>query len=267
MMRAPHLKSDPDSTLAAASTETAFATRQTPDEKEDYQPTCPQETFIVPLLRKELHRSLHDYLPRAGGSVLDVGCGGQPFRRLIESAGCTYTAMDVSPTSGVSVDVVCAIDDQLPEALTARDPFDFILCTEVLEHVGNWASAFSNFERLLAPGGRLLLSCPHFYQLHEEPYDFWRPTPHAIHFHAHASGLQVRDLRSCGSAWDVLGTWATNVQPRAKDNRLRARLSAWTVSRLLKYVFRALESGSLQARVDLDGPLYLSNVAILEKPR
>ena len=45
----------------------------------------------------------------------------------------------------------------------------------------------SNVAALLAPGGRVLLTVPHVYRLHEEPYDFWRPTLHAIHYFVRAS--------------------------------------------------------------------------------
>src|SRR5207247_641957 len=145
-----------------------------------YVPAGPIEQFIVPLLRQRIEAAFQTDLPPAPRTVLDVGCGRQPFRHLLEGPGSRYVGMDVTQTPEGSVDIIAAIDAPLPLVTTALAPFDFILCTEVLEHVADWTTAFANFAALLRPRGRLLLTCPHFYLLHEEPYDFWRPTLHAI---------------------------------------------------------------------------------------
>jgi hypothetical protein len=116
-----------------------------------------------------------------------MGCGGQPFRELLQKIGYSYCGVDVNPDGGPPVDVLCAADGPLPEELLRRGPFDFLLCTEVIEHVADWHTAFANFGLLLAPSGRALITAPYFYQLHEEPYDFWRPTTHAIDYYARRS--------------------------------------------------------------------------------
>ena len=104
--------------------------------------------------------------------MLDVGCGHQPFRTHLESSGGRYTSLDAQQNPEKTVDFVGAIDDDLSAGLLEIGPFDFILCTEVLEHVADWQKAFTNMASLMARQGRLLITCPHFYQLHEEPYDF-----------------------------------------------------------------------------------------------
>ena len=91
--------------------------------------------------------------------------------------GFDYTGADVQQNKAATVDFVAAIDQPLPPQLAGAGPFDFIVCTEVLEHVADWEMAFRNLRSLLAPGGRLLITCPHFYPLHETPHDYWRPTP------------------------------------------------------------------------------------------
>ena len=140
-----------------------------------------------------------------------------------------------------------------------------MLCTEVLEHVADWAAAFANLSRLTAPGGKVLVTCPHFYPLHEEPYDFWRPTPHALRHFAEAAGFRVVALEKVGDAWDVLGTLlgASYVVPGTWS--WRARLASAVVRRGTRAVFHLLCRGLLR-RVTLGGKLYLSNVAVLERP-
>jgi len=47
---------------------------------------------------------------------------------------------------------------------------------------------------------------PFFYPLHEEPFDFYRPTAFAIAHWAKRSGLDIVEQKNLGTAWDVLGT-------------------------------------------------------------
>lgn len=124
-----------------------------------------------------MHRSENWVTQARPTAALDVGCGeAKPFRRLLETTGFKYHAIDTQAQPGVKLDAVCAIDEPLPTSLIqlADAGFELVLCTEVLEHVLDWPSAWSNLHRLLAPGGRLIITCPFIYPLHEEPYDFWR---------------------------------------------------------------------------------------------
>jgi hypothetical protein len=237
------------------------------EERPSYEPSSPQEQFIVPLLRQRIERAIATYaMPApAQGRALDVGCGRQPFRKILESAGYSYTGMDAQQNPENDVDVVCAIDEPLPLQLTCGEPFHFLLCTEVMEHVADWDMAFRNLMALMAEGGRLLITCPHFFQLHEEPYDFWRPTLHALRYFALRTGLITLQEEAAGDAWDVLGTLLANCEPlRVSDgllDRVVAKLVRFSHQRLLN----VLNHRRLQQMVQLQGPLYLSNVVVFEK--
>lgn len=236
-------------------------------ERRAYVPLSPQEEFIVPLLRREIESCIAQYAtpPRGAAKAVDVGCGGQPFRALLEQIGYSYCGVDVNSTEG-PIDVVCAADEPLPDELLRRGPFDFLLCTEVIEHVADWSAAFSNFALLLAPGGRALITAPHFYQLHEEPYDFWRPTLHAIDFYARRAGLEPIYRRAAGDAWDILGTVLANCRFVPSSGRFRDRALARAVRGASRLALRTLQRRKLQQRVVVQGPLYLSNVVVLERP-
>src|SRR5271165_6727350 len=79
-------------------------------ERTRYVPNLPQEEFIVPLLRREIESCIHRFATPARGAkkAVDIGCGGQPFRVLLEQAGYSYIGVDVNPDGGPEVDVVCA---------------------------------------------------------------------------------------------------------------------------------------------------------------
>jgi SAM-dependent methyltransferase len=238
------------------------------NERADYEPAAPQEEFIVPLLRRHIEEAIATYAssvpPQA--RALDVGCGRQPFRKLLESTGYSYTSLDVQQNAEATVDVICAIDEELPKELFSLGLFQFVLCTEVLEHVADWDRAFRNLAALMAPGGRLLITCPHFYQLHEEPYDFWRPTLHALRYCACRVGLRILQEKAAGDAWDVLGTMLANCYPSPTKNRLLHRGVSKLVASSQRWLFKLLRNRRLQMLVQLQSPLYLANIVVFERP-
>ncbi|MBY0261880.1 MAG: class I SAM-dependent methyltransferase, partial [Phycisphaerales bacterium] len=135
------------------------------------------------------------------------------------------------------------------------------------EHVADWRSAFANMAALLKPGGKVLLTAPFFYPLHEEPYDFWRPTRHTIAAHAAGAGLEVEEFVGLGDAWHVMGTLLGAVAFEPRRPGIAGRL--WTLGcRVSRSVaLRLIKSGVLPGSVAMPSKLYLSNGAVLRKPR
>ena len=58
--------------------------------------------------------------------------------------------------------------------------------------------------RLLAPGGKVLLNVPFYYQLHEEPHDYYRYTEFALRRFAENTGFEVLHLEAIGGAVEIL---------------------------------------------------------------
>jgi len=200
--------------------------------------------FIVPLLKEKIEVALAKHAPpaRLGERVLDVGCGEQPFRKILEAYGYTYQGMDVNQSLEGKVDFVCSIDEPIPDELIKRGPFQFILCTEVMEHVADWDKAFRNLYSLAAHEGKILITCPHFYPLHEEPFDFWRPTLHALRYFAERYDLEISDQEAAGDAWDVIGTAMANCHPASVSNRLEDRVRSRAVSVTCRWLFKLLSN-------------------------
>lgn len=230
-----------------------------------YAPSVSQERYIVPQLAQWIEANLAPARPPgdARARVLDVGCGSQPFRTTLVDLGYAYAGLDVQQSSAVQLDFTASIDGALPSDLLALPAFDLVVCFEVLEHVADWPAAFANLARLVAPGGRLLLTCPHVYQLHDQPFDFWRPTPHVIRHFAERCGFTVQKIDLLGSPWEVVGTTLASAVPLpdAIGSLARARRVVFRIARsgLLALLDRRL----LQRLVPLGGPVYLSNAAVL----
>jgi len=243
------------------------------DERRQYAARGRQEEFIVPLLRGAIEQAvasaaetaLHQAKPQR--RALDVGCGGQPFRTLIESAGFTYHSIDTQAQPGITLTAICAIDEPLPDRvlqLTSAG-FDLVLCTEVLEHVLDWPAAWANLHRLLAPGGRLIITCPFVYPLHEEPYDFWRATPHALRRFAERFDFIVIKQQMLGDGFDALGTVNAASTPDPAFRGVSSRLLATFARKGRKFLHRLLSSPRIRRSLSSRSKLYVANFIVLSR--
>jgi ubiquinone/menaquinone biosynthesis C-methylase UbiE len=107
-----------------------------------------------------------------GSKVLDAGAGTGKYKSLF--AHCDYKAQDFGSYEGVDhkygyLDYVSDIT-----AIPVEDStFDWIICTEVLEHIPRPDLALREFARILRPGGALVLTAPLGSGIHMAPYHFY----------------------------------------------------------------------------------------------
>jgi SAM-dependent methyltransferase len=104
-----------------------------------------------------------------GKRVLDVGCGLKPYYPFFVDAA-EYVGVDV--VASPSADIVGPVES-LP---VEDDSFDIVLCTQVLEHVDDPATAVHELHRVTKPGGRVLASTHGVMVFHPNPNDYWRWT-------------------------------------------------------------------------------------------
>jgi hypothetical protein len=71
--------------------------------------------------------------------------------------------------------------------------------------------------------------------------------------------------QAAGDAWDVFGVLLPNCHFVAGSPRFADRVMAKAIQITSRLAFRALVRRRLQKRVRVEGPLYLSNVVVLEK--
>src|SRR4051812_38793948 len=135
-----------------------------------------------------LIRDLKDAIEKyARGSFLDLGCGNKPYESLYNPLTSSQVGCDVIQSDKNRVDVICPASDlKFPD-----NKFDCVLCTQVLEHVYEHDRMMKEIHRVLKPGGTIILTVPFAWELHEEPYDFFRYTKHALKELFESSGLQI----------------------------------------------------------------------------
>jgi SAM-dependent methyltransferase len=154
------------------------------------------------LARYGLHRTLIPLLDAyARSPCLDAGSGRSPYKRHLSSRGVQVISADRENRAG-GVDLTADVQDL---SALKDSSVSMVLCTQVLEHVPSPGKAVSEFRRVLAPGGILVLSVPHLSMLHEEPRDYWRYTRHGLKKLLGSQEFEVLNIVESGGLVSFLG--------------------------------------------------------------
>jgi len=130
----------------------------------------------------------------AKGRCLDAGSGRSPWLPRLAARGMEVISLDVEDRSG-EVDIVADLQNMpsVPDSSVGT-----VLCTQVLEHVPRPWDALAEIERVLEPGGHLILSVPHLSMLHEVPHDYYRYTRYGLSSLLEGRGFRVLQLQESG---------------------------------------------------------------------
>jgi ubiquinone/menaquinone biosynthesis C-methylase UbiE len=187
------------------------------------------------------HRQLNNALALAArehahGRLLDVGCGEKPYAPLFRGLVDEHVGVDhpesVHPLSQVDV---LATAYEIP---LADGSFDTVLMTEVLEHLEEPARGLAEAGRLLRPGGKLILTTPFMWPLHEEPRDFFRYSPYGLRHLLESGGFGAVTITPIAGKWTTMATFAGytlaayRVGPLRPPIDLFARVAQWVAVRL-----------------------------------
>jgi 2-polyprenyl-3-methyl-5-hydroxy-6-metoxy-1,4-benzoquinol methylase len=129
---------------------------------DDYYASSPWAIRWIQSRRLSIIRDMVESRP--GLRILEVGSGGGHVLRMFPEAKLTASDvsqlyLDIARKNLTGYDVQF-LKGQI-ETLDLPDAaFDRIICTEVLEHTTNPSEILSTLRRLLAPGGRAVITVP-----------------------------------------------------------------------------------------------------------
>nr|PZN83569.1 MAG: methyltransferase [Pseudomonadota bacterium] len=141
------------------------------------------DEFVLRCLRQNVDAFLQHCAETYGRSVdeaehaelLDVAPqvhkGAAPFFTWVK-----ISTLDIDPNS--SATYIADLCDCTKVLGTNR--FDFVVCTEVLEHTRQPFSAVDNIWAVLKPGGYAFVSTPYNFRIHGPLPDCWRFTEHGL---------------------------------------------------------------------------------------
>jgi SAM-dependent methyltransferase len=125
---------------------------------------------VEALMRRAANRA-------GGGLLLDVAPQDHAGARPFFGTDVEIETLDIDPASGASyIADLC----ERNEAVIPADRFDYVVCTEVLEHTLQPFAAVAEVRRILKPGGLLFLSVPFNFRIHGPLPDCWRFTEHGL---------------------------------------------------------------------------------------
>lgn len=207
----------------------------------------------TPLHPKWLHRhrtSNQHLLSQTKGLVLDIGCASR-WPETIIPPSCQYLALDYPKTGSQLYSSRPDIFADAAHIPIADNSIDSVLLFEVLEHLAEPKQALIEIHRILKPGGKLLLSIPFLYPMHDEPHDYQRYTRYGLVRELEAAGLQALkvepNLNSAATAGLIATLAISGMTLRACQERSLIaflcpfvalsipliNLAAWTAGRLL----------------------------------
>ncbi len=132
---------------------------------------------------KKIRKNVSDFVAQCGqkydkGGILILDVAPQDH----EGAAPHFTksmveTLDIDEKSGATyIADLCANNNKL----IPNDHFDYIICTEVLEHTLQPFSAVNEIRRILKPNGLVLVSTPFNFRIHGPLPDCWRFTEHGL---------------------------------------------------------------------------------------
>ena len=142
-------------------------------------------------------------LPRhCTGALLDLGCGHVPLYAAYRARVAAVTCADWSNTLHKNPYLDAEVDLTAPLPFPSA-AFDTILLSDVLEHLPEPALLWQEMQRVLRPGGKLIMNVPFYYPIHEAPWDFYRYSRFALTRFAETSGFKVISLEPVGGLPEV----------------------------------------------------------------
>lgn len=142
--------------------------------------------------RRGLRAGLGEFLPGLAGEVLDVGCGRKPYAHLTRATRYVGVDIDTPATRALAAADFYYDGRSLPFADAS---FDAVLCSQVLEHVFTPAGFLREINRVLRPGGVLLLATPFVWDEHEQPQDYGRYSSFGLPHLLQQAGFAVETRR------------------------------------------------------------------------
>ncbi len=134
-----------------------------------------------------------------GMRILDAGAGELRYKKYFSH--CDYVSQDLCIGEKEWYFNEIDIKSDICNIPVKNESFDYILCTQVLEHLEFPERAFKEFYRILKKGGKLILTAPLGFGEHQIPYDFFRYTKYGLKSLGERNNLELISLKPQGGVF------------------------------------------------------------------
>ena len=151
--------------------------------------------------------------------ILDVGAGEAPYAELFDDHH--YHTLDLgvgdSDWDYNELTFKASVYDMPIEDKT----YDYVLCSQVLEHLAEPKHAIVEIYRILKPGGEVFLTVPFHQNEHQTPHDYFRYTSYGLKYLFEQAGFDdVQVIRMGGryTRWAIEIPNLGSFLPRLRQN-------------------------------------------------
>lgn len=156
---------------------------------ENIKPTEYDINSDVYLIRKHIHDFIIEDISNYWGNILEIGPMNYEHtpvkrfyldtRKILIDFGNEYISIDRDKNSYTDivedfVDYACKYEND------EGNIYDAIICLDVLEHTFNFREFPSAMHRILKPRGKVFVSTPFYFRIHEPKPDYWRFTEEGL---------------------------------------------------------------------------------------
>jgi SAM-dependent methyltransferase len=228
-----------------------------------YGGICGRHPRLLPwhfqwLCSRVTNADLKRVLADCSGRVIDIGCGGKPYEKWLPETGVAeYTGVDRNP--GPRVDIVVGRTGPWPIETAS---YDTVICTQVLEHVQDLSGTLDEIDRILKPGGKIVITLPFLYNAHGVPEDYQRLSVDGMR-NNFSERFEIIELKGQGGVGSTLGLLVLNWVASSANLTMIGRMAkgillpAW-----LLFAGAVNAVGWLVDRIDRTGCFY-SNVILV----
>lgn len=223
----------------------------------------PTITFPGYFVRNRLRKGIMKYSGNLKGVMLDFGCGSKPYKSLFHVT--RYVGLDFeNPGHSHTQEQIDFFYDG--EKIPFEDKFfDSVFTSEVFEHVFNLPKIILEINRVMKPGGLILITCPFAISEHEVPVDFARYSSFGLRHLMITSGFEIVAQEKLGNSFEVmtqlyLAYWEIHINPHLKKIPLLGTLFEAFLSATCNLMAIAL------GKILPEGKeLYLNNLILCKK--
>ena len=158
----------------------------------------------------------HVPLLKPGSNILDLGGNKISKRGRFNIESYDHLQVTYADISTLKRPDVKADAEHLPFKSSC---FDAVICAELFEHIRNPEYVLVEIDRVMKPGGTLLITAPFLFRIHGDPEDYARYTETYWRSILISIGFRQFEIEKQGLFWSVLIDMVRSlIDQRVKDN-------------------------------------------------
>ncbi len=168
---------------------------------------------LIPFLEKKIEK-----IP-SSNHVFNIGSGGQIntlLKKYSNKNKFKLTTFDIDKNQNPDIK-----GDICSYVFPKKKYIDVVIISEVLEHLHSPHLAIKNIKSILKKKGKLILTTPFIFPIHEKPYDYYRYTKYGLQFLLKDfTHLSIKENNSWTEA--ILVLWMRLIMDKKTISRLLA---------------------------------------------